>query len=131
MSNQPDVKEQAERATDYDTIAQTHGNAAANICKAIDAKINELGDKAPPRLAEIRREASEGAFSQYFSARYKNPIPVLAQALVDAGCMDLCQRVLMGDFNAASDEIKRYQHILAGGRVYGDKAHKGRRVRVK
>lgn len=116
---------------DYDTIAQAHGNAAAAICKAIDAKLTELGDKAPPRLAEIRAEAAQGAYSQYFSTRYRNPIPVLAQALVDAGCMDLCQRVLMGDFNAQGDEIQRYRHMLAGGRVYGDEVRKGRRVRVK
>lgn len=116
--------------TDYDTIAQTHGTAARRICEAIDAKIIELGDKAPPRLAEIRREASEGAYSQYFSTRYKNPIQVLAQALVDAGCMDLCQRVLMGNFNADRAEFVKYQRVVAGGPVYGDAARKGRRVRT-
>ena len=115
MSDQPEVKEQTEQPTDYDTIAQAHGNAARRICEAIDAKLNELGDTAPPRL----------------STRYRNPIPALAQAFVDAQCMDLYQRLLMGDFNAGCDEVLKYQHVLAGGRVYGDKAHKGRRVRIQ
>lgn len=131
MSDQPEVKEQTEQPTDYDTIAQAHGNAARRICEAIDAKLAELGDTAPPRLAEIRAEAAQGAYSQYFSTRYRNPIPALAQALVDAQCMDLYQRLLMGDFNAGRDEVLKYQHVLAGGRVYGDKAHKGRRVRIQ
>jgi lipase chaperone LimK len=116
---------------DYDTIAQTHGNAAAKICRAIDERIAALGDQAPPRLAEIRREAAQGNYSQYFSARYRVPMAALVQALVDCGQTELYQRALMGEFNADRAEFLKYRNMLAGGPVYGDKTRKGRRVRVK
>ena len=129
MDDKQDVKEMTtETQTDYDAIAQAHGNAAAAICKAIDAKLTELGDAAPPRLRDVRAWSAAGDYSEWFG-RYKYPAPILAQEFVNCGAMDLYERLMRGEFRPQADERQRYAAQLAGGPTYGDEARKGRRMR--